>query len=340
MMCGLINFGATCYLNTALQCLYASTNFKNSMLLSSSEETHPPLFAELKRLFRDMEDGGTRVLKPKAFLRALNDSIGSLLYLNEQNDINEFLAILIDKLNMCVSQPISVPTRGDFVLQGNYNLKSKYDVMRYKVDYAWLHSHAREMSPLTDALYGQTISQILCGHCKKIHHNYETFSILMLAIPPSSKQSVTLDTCLKHHFQDHVLNADDHSDKWKCDKCAHTMESTQSLIAWRTPSILMISIKRFDAQMQKDCIAVKIPEILDMAPWTLKSDANTKYKLKSIGIHIGSYHGGHYYAVVKDNKGAWIKIDDDTVIPVTENDFDTISRNGYVYVYEHFDDKE
>lgn len=336
MTIGLLNLGATCYVNTALQCLFASSRFRNLVTTYEESNQSDQLFQEVRNLFREMGDNTTRVIAPKSLIRQLQVSLGNILSINEQNDLNEFLTLFIDTLNRCISYPIKVPSKSEFASQMQYTMTSKYDKMRFKLEYAWLQSNAREFSPLCPMFYGQSVSQIECGNCSNLYQNYEVFCTLPLPIPKIPKGS--LEDCLSIHFQDHQLNSVTDTtathDPWVCDKCKQSKQSQQTSIIWQTPDILIISLKRFDHQLKKNTTPIKVPEILDMSPWVLSREKNNNYKLKGIGVHLGSYHGGHYIAIINERDNEWLKIDDEAISPVNERDFGMIASNGYTYVYE------
>ncbi len=59
------------------------------------------------------------------------------------------------------------------------------------------------------------------------------------------------------------------------------------------------------------------------------------YSLSSIGNHIGSLDGGHYYAVAKNPDGSWYTYDDIGITHI--DDISTIvkkNRDAYMLFYE------
>ena len=47
----------------------------------------------------------------------------------------------------------------------------------------------------------------------------------------------------------------------------------------------------------------------------------TNYRLKGVVIHTGTSEGGHYYSLIRDNKGdqsKWLKFNDQNVVSFDE----------------------
>ncbi len=329
-MKGLCNLGATCYINTTIQCLFSVSKFRNFII----EYQHDSEFlVALKQLFHQLSDGKSnpQFIIPRELLKVLVATMGKIINLHEQNDINEFYSIFIDKLNSSISQKVT--SKKELPQPNNSNA---YDKLKARVDKAWFNSHCNEMSPLVDLIYGQTISQIVCGQCQKVHHNYEAFTCIHLGIPKTTSDYVDLKDCMIDHFKDHMINCDkdNKSDKWKCDKCAQSdVPSMQSSTFWKLPDVCVISLKRFDGQCRKNQTSVRVPEEIDMTTWVLSQEKSTKYQLVAVGIHLGSFYGGHYYAVAK-KEDKWYRLDDEVVVEMDPRESSLIARNGYMYFYE------
>jgi ubiquitin carboxyl-terminal hydrolase 8 len=318
---GINNMGSTCYINSVLQCLGACPTFLNYVF---QNKEHPPeaiIFNQLrgvyKTIFVDQETSS-----PRNFLRAVHNKIHSMMYVFEQNDINEFLAIIIDKLNGEICRPFDVQ-------MGPYQ-NTLYDKQRKKMDDSWALSHKKEYSDLTDMFYGQTITQIICGGCGKIHHNHEVVMNIMLSIGDSK----SIYECLDAHFADEVVNGTS-EDPWKCDGCNQCVKSQKTTKLWRTPQILIISLKRFNSNLKKINTHIEAPFTIDISDHIIGPSKQTKYNLKSVAYHYGSFHGGHYFATCKHTHtqgDEWNIYDDEDVKKIDE--IEDAVKAGYVYFYD------
>jgi ubiquitin C-terminal hydrolase len=254
-------------------------------------------------------------------VHAINKNI--MMEVFQQNDINEFISFFIDQMNKDVCYSYK-PSKETIIEAGNYS-KSPYDVQRYKMDIAWYDKVGDEYSDIINIFYGQSITQIICGHCNNITHNYEIYSSIMLHLDDTTD---SLQECLHCHFKDEFLNDENEDNVWKCDECNKRCKSKKTHKLWRNPRILIISLKRFTFNMQKNNKPLRIPMQLSMDEYTLTKDKNI-YDLKAVACHIGSYGSGHYFALCKHPDDNWYRIDDLDVGIVKDPDIST----GYVYFY-------
>jgi ubiquitin C-terminal hydrolase len=312
---GINNMGSTCYINTVIQCLAACPHFLK--FVSQEKEHNGDILNALKGVYNTIFIEG-ETSSPRQFLRAVHNKVHGMMYVFEQNDINEFIAIIIDKMNGEICRPFDLN-------MGPYK-NTLYDKQMRKMDDSWALSHKKEYSDLTDMFYGQTISQIVCGNCGMIHHNHEVVMNIMLSID----ESHSIYECLNNHFADEIVNSDtDHA--WKCDGCNQCVESKKSTKLWRTPKILIISLKRFNSNLQKINTHITAPFTIDISNHLIGPIPQHTYTLKSVAYHYGSFHGGHYFATCKHGED-WYMYDDEDVKKMDEIE-DPI-KSGYVYFYD------
>lgn len=90
--------------------------------------------------------------------------------------------------------------------------------------------------------------------------------------------------------------------------------STKQLKITRLPKKLIINLKRFDNQMNKNNVFVQYPYFLDLTPYwardfnheaIVNEDIPTRgqvppfrYRLYGVACHSGSLYGGHYTSYV------------------------------------------
>ena len=318
---GLANIANTCYINTCVQCLGFCGEFLAFVLNENSEEfkhvKEGDLLYELRDIYNALWIKDTGLI-PTRFLKILECHL-DFLQLGEQNDIQEFLTIFIDKLNGSIAKDITAKrhhNESNEVCFKNPGL----DKLKKRCDVAWKNSVGKEYSPLIDMFYGQLIVQIVCGNCDKIHHTMEPFSVLLLPIPEKEDEELNLETCLTHLFKDEVLNQDENN-VWKCDGCNNCAKSVKSTKIWRFPRILTVCMKRFTYDGKKNNKLVGVPSKLDISKFGIYTAENNKstYELSSVACHMGNQHRGHYYALCKHVKnGRWYKIDDTRIVKLGE----------------------
>lgn len=327
---GLANGGATCYINTTIQCLGYCTEFLKFILVGPRAKSNTPLTNELRDIYVELWVKRNAII-PQRFLRSLQMTLGNYINIFEQNDITEFLLLYLDKLNNDLHIELLVDDE-DFK-KVKENAKKLFQEPMYAdlasdMEIAWLKTIRKEYSPIMDLFYGQVVSQIICGNCRHIHHNYETYSNLSLSIKNDTN---TLEDCLALHFTDETIN--NQEQEWKCDQCNVKAPSKKSLKLWKNPNILIVSLKRFNHQLVKKNILVKAPIELNLSKYTIHTP-RVKYKLVAIANHQGSIGSGHYNCVCRHKSDKWFAIDDAMVREAQPNELDYSLNNGYVYFYE------
>lgn len=314
-LCGLQNLGNSCYMNSIIQCL-SNTNWLRHFLLldefkefNQEEKPHKIMLLELNKLIRALWFQNA-VVSPKSFfnyLGLLSVKLGSGQFAgHNQNDSSELLVFILDLLNESMASNIP--------LVENPN----------QPRIIWERIFKNSWSPIVDAFYNQSHTQITCENCKFCSVSYDPMVILHLPI-----NGTTLEECLQNYSNEELLSGDN---AYYCDKCENRSDAIRKDGIWNTADHLIITLKRFGSDGSKNNALITYPiGQLDMTPY-LKSGDSRKYELYAVSNHLGgSIHGGHYTSYVK-NAGSWYEYNDSMVNTATQENI--VSPNSYVLFYK------
>ena len=334
---GLTNLGSTCYLNTCLQLLFTDTNFvkflnilaktckdrenmselvHRSLQMGKKEKEREEFARSLIHLAFDYHEKNRGVRESlRSFLTQTGREFKGLMNLFEQNDLQEFLTLFIDKLVM--ASIVLYPLSSSSSSSGSSTPKNvgEYQVARFLNDMEihWKRYHFNIYSHLTPVYHGQLVKQLKCKHrgCEDICHNVEVFTTLIL-------DGDSLEEGLKALEKDTI-------DRWRCDKCGTTHESVEMMTKiTRFPKTLIVCFKNKNNKKQYPS-SFEFPHHMHMLPETVQCS------LMSVACHVGNQHNGHYYALIGLNSKEWLVVDDEHIGQT--GIVDGAATNAYVLFY-------
>ncbi|XP_046546355.1 ubiquitin carboxyl-terminal hydrolase 40-like [Haliotis rubra] len=281
-LAGIANQGATCYLNSLLQTLLLTPEFRESLFqlsetdLGRLEDKDKPgakvrvIPLQLQRLFArllllDQQSVSTADLT-ESFGWTNNEQF-------QQHDVQELNRILF-----CAIEDSLVGTSGQSLIQRLY--------------------------------HGNIVNQIICKECGKISERREDFLDLTLSVSGMD----SLETALNSFYC--TMEMMDGKNQYRCEQCQKLVDAEKGAKIRNLPQILTISLLRFSYDFQKmqrykETGKFTFPMELDMKPYvekTSESDDDLQYELFSVVIHRGGAYGGHYHAYIRDidNLGHWV----------------------------------
>ncbi|XP_055977831.1 ubiquitin carboxyl-terminal hydrolase 40 [Sorex fumeus] len=278
---GIRNQGGTCYLNSLLQTLHFTPEFREALFslgpeeLGSLEDKDKPdakvriIPLQLQRLFAQL-----LLLDQEAASTAdLTDSFGWTG--NEemrQHDVQELNRILFSALETSL-----VGTSGHDLINRLY--------------------------------HGTIVNQVVCKECQNVSEKQEDFLDLTVAV----KNVSGLEDALWNMYVEEEVFEDDNL--YQCGACDRLVSAAKSAKLRKLPPFLTVSLLRFSfdfvkCERYKETSCHTFPLRINLKPFCEQSeldDVEYLYDLFSVIIHKGGCYGGHYHVYIKDvdHLGNW-----------------------------------
>jgi len=330
-LCGLINLGNKCFLNSILQCLshslkmtdyILSTDYKDDINKEYKNEHY--LLSSYILLINHIWDTN-QIIKPKSFVENLGKFHKKYFSLNQQ-DSHECLLYILDILHKSLSYEIDVDIKGD--------IKTRTDELMKKSLETWKNFYEKEYSFIIETFYGNMINTVQCIKCNFSDEIFEPYNNLSISLSGSS-----LIECLDNYFKnDHIIES------WKCDKC-NEYGCNKTSFLWTIPNYLIINLKRFKQETNnhsiahKNCNLITFPlKDLNLTQYISKdkNDCNNYiYDLYAINYHSGNVESGHYWSACKNLDGNWYNFNDGNVLKYVSNNIESqlITKDAYILFY-------
>ncbi|RHY33510.1 hypothetical protein DYB32_001570 [Aphanomyces invadans] len=284
---GLYNPGCICYMNALLQQLFHLPSFRDHILATpidpatshAAEEV-----AELQAVFVSLAHTSRRWHDPTAFCVSHRDLDGQPTDLRVQMDADEFLGMLLDRVESVVKKASPTATIGALGFGGqlvNQIITEHGHVSEREEPFVVLsldvqHKHSVEAS-LASYVDGETLEGDNAYYCEQVQQKVRATKRVCLK---------TLPDTLVVHLKRFEFDYD-------------TMEK----------------VKLNDY--------VEFPTQLNMAPYTAESlqrghsADEAWYTLKGVVVHSGTSDMGHYYSFIqdRDNSNEWWEFNDQVVRP-------------------------
>ncbi len=247
---GMRNYGANCYLNAALQCLFCVPELnayflagKFSNLSHATKKPRRTTCRSLADILGEIFSGQRGVVSPKAFLGMCPAG---------QQDAHEFLWKTLFPM---VQEETNPETKGE--RKEGWNGDESWE---------WYRRHnTNVMDVLFGGQYRGTVKCRSCGH-KSV--TYDPFLGISLSITGD-----TVDDCLSNEYESEELGK---RVGYRCEKCSEVAPVTKLMEIDRPPKYLILHLKRLVGGSKKINRFIKYPRQLDIAKYSLRLRVDTR----------------------------------------------------------------
>ncbi|XP_030579045.1 uncharacterized protein LOC115775708 [Archocentrus centrarchus] len=320
-VCGLDNFGNSCYLNAVLQCLCSTVPLVEHLL---NQDTRKELakskcrVAEVfVRLLEEMWLGRSSSCAPVE-ARSMLCSMLPQFNNYSQQDAQELLIFLLNALN------------DDLKKVAKHQTHSSVQQPRQEQN----RKCAIESTIVSCLFEGQLRYITLCMHCDHQAYSTQAFTVLSLPIPAGILKC-SIQDCLSLFFEQTFLTG---GEQLLCSVCGMRTETTVLTCLDKPPEILMLHLKRFGCKGKKQVklrTNVAFSMKLDLTPFLSSSVQNASYSsyhLYAVVNHTGHLNMGHYTALCHHASAqTWHCFDDSFVRELQDSQVQ--SPNAYMLLY-------
>eukprot|EP01129_Flabellula_baltica_P014013 TRINITY_DN6628_c0_g1_i1.p1 TRINITY_DN6628_c0_g1~~TRINITY_DN6628_c0_g1_i1.p1 ORF type:complete len:2292 (+),score=457.58 TRINITY_DN6628_c0_g1_i1:2-6877(+) len=302
---GLKNQGATCYMNSLIQQLYTTSEFRSRILMVEDElvDKEESVLYQVQKMFAYLQESEMKYYDSIGFCHSYKDYDGTPVDTSIQMDANEFFNNLFEKLENQLSL-----TSQEFILKNIFGGK----------------------------IASQLIGKDTCTHQRE---RDEPFYALTVEIQDKS----SLEESLELFVDGEVLSGENQYNCEQCEKGVDTLK--RNVLKELPPVLAVhlkrfqfnyetMTREKLNSECSfpfdlnlfpytKEGIAKKESEYDDSVyfdPEEVKPKSYYNYELSGIVVHTGSIDGGHYYSFIKERNGpnepgSWFRFDDSDVTP-------------------------
>ena len=320
---GLNNIGATCYMNSVLQCLYHIFDLSNELLklnkkniLKKELEKKMPMTFALLEVISELTFSKNSSMSPYKFKEAIGNNETFRYY--EANDSKTLTLYVLDTLNRELNEN-KIKVENDSIINKlrNYNDPNAKDIVQlFNENYN---------SIIGDLFNGLKSTNFVCLNCKNCVKNYQIFNIVTCSVEKAfmhkykksggkiKELKINIIDCFIVDEEKTVFNGDNQLYCEKCDKSCDGESFNKLCIS---PKILILFLDRgINNRFKCD---VEFPEKLDINNYL--EEKGKKYELIGTIEHLGpSGQSGHFIANCKHFDGNWYIFSDSSFQTTKKN---------------------
>lgn len=329
---GIQNMGNTCYCNSTIQLLRASSEWDVFCLTQSFGELQAETDSN-KRILLAYQDILKSLwsaylpayVRPLGFIsevcKAVKGSVYESFGMPIPNDSHEYLVYLLDHFHEAIK---TTHVYTEHVVRVD---ASPIERMRALATNGWNQYLSKNSSKVVDLFFGMTRKTVHCTNCNNNTYQWEIFN--SLKVP-----------CEGQTFMEWIrreVNEQSEIEGYSCDNCKGRHTATIQSHLWRLPTNLFVTLRRFrydghknstPCPYQGDTLSFK--EFF--APESEGAEDAWAYELRGVSDHHGSHMGGHYTAQFKHPMSQkWWWMDDERARPLEHPQF---SASNYIFFFK------
>jgi len=330
---GIQNMGNTCYCNTTLQLIRASsewnvfclTNDFVEKLKNRPEDANKRIILAYQDILRALWSAyKPAYVRPLGFISEVRKAVQGGPYemfgLPVPNDSHEYLVYLLDHFHEALK------TEVEYVEQSVSDTASPSERMQIMGENGWNRFLSKNNSEVVHLFFGMMRKTVQCTNCTNKTYQWEIFNSL----------KVPCDGVTFYDWIRNEVNEVSEIEGYQCNNChgRHTAKKYSHL--WKLPSNLFITLHRFHYNGHKNMTHCPYNgATLSFSEFFAEESKDVRrtalYELRGVSDHHGTHIGGHYTAQFKHPlSGEWWWFDDEQARSLPNPQF---SSSNYIFFF-------
>ena len=325
---GLLNIGATCYMNATLQCFSNLNRLKTQLLnkdtykdLEKNKEDKKKLSFALAEVLKNLwENLNHKFYSPDNFKKVISE-MNKLFAGIAANDAKDLILFILQTMHIELNTPPN-----NFEDSNNVPDDRKFDEV-YNDSTSFFLS--KNNSIISVEFYGFENSMTQCGFCQTVIHNVQAINIVFFPLEEVRKyigykvNNVRIIDCFDYYQRN------DYVPSYFCNYCQNNTNGMSQTRFVNLPKTLIINLNR--GKGLEFNVNIVFEEYLNLKKYVYSPVSPYYYELTGVITHYGDNDsGGHFIAYCKNcNNCEWYKYNDQFVTRCTFND---VVNNGLPYV--------
>ena len=359
---GLNNIGATCFMNSTLQCLSQTKGLTNYFLNERNEENIinnnialknkndlqlSPVYHELIKIL--WKKDGEKSFSPNTFMNIVNN-MNPLFKTGQAGDAKDFIIFVLEQIHKELKKSVNVNKSQNLLPLNQYDKNNAFNY--------FFNDFQKECSIISDIFFGFTETTNECINCRNkynsqgiknpICYNYGIFNCLIFPLEEVKNMKnntmqnnniqinnnrVSLYECFFYNQKSDYFTGDNRN---YCNICKQLFDSIYTSKIFISPNVLVLILNRGKGNIYD--VKLDFSESIDITQFVQQRDCpQLIYNLYGVITHIGqSGPNAHFVASCKspiDDK--WYRYNDAFVNPITNFQKEVIEfGTPYILFYQ------
>ena len=325
---GLMNIGATCYMNATLQCfsnipkLREYLTEKKIYLKLNKYKGKKKLSFALAEVIKNLwENSDKRFYSPENFKNVIS-GMNPLFKGVAANDPKDLILFLLENMHRELNSHKRIKDNTNNYIIDATNFYEVYN--NFKETYI-----NQNKSIISEEFYGYQNIITTCNNCQVTINNIQIYNILFFPLEEIRKYKNYNDNNVKIMDCFEYYTKIDFSQDFYCNYCNQNYSSNSQTKFVNAPHTLIVNLNRGKGLEYN--VNIVFDEYLNLNKYIIDENSPYYYELIGVICHFGSNDmGGHFIAFCKNyNNCEWYKFNDQIV---TKCPFSEVKQSGLSYV--------